>query len=417
MNILIKSATIIDKRSSLNGKTRDILIENGKISKIAARITNPNSYREIKLENLHISCGWFDTSVSFGEPGYEERETIQNGLTTAAKSGFTAVAVNSNTNPFIDSKATVDFLINSAKNSPVDLYPIASLTKGSKGTEIAELFDMQNAGAVAFGDYNKPVSNANLMKIALLYAQNFEGLILSFPQDSTIVNTGIANESEVTTSLGLKGSPALAEELQIARDLFLLEYTRGRLHIPTISTEKSVKLIKDAKKKGLNVSSSVTAHHLSLTDKELTSFDANYKTLPPLRTQKDVNALKRAVKDGTIDIITSDHNPIDIENKKLEFENALYGSIGLESLFGALTSHLLLEDIADCLSANPRHRFGLNELQIKEGEKANITLFNPETEYTFTEGHILSSSKNAAFLKKKLSGKVYGIFANNKLVL
>jgi len=415
MNVLLKSVTIIDSKSSLNGKVRDILIEKGHFSKIAAKIENSNGYKEIKLDNLHLSCGWFDTSVSFGEPGYEDRETIKNGLEVASKSGFTAVALNSNTNPYIDNKSIVDFLVNKSLHHPVSLYPIASLTKSSKGDDIAELFDMQNAGAVAFSDYKKSISNANLMKIALLYAQNFDGLIMSHPQDNSIVNKGIANEGEISTRLGLKGNPALAEELQIARDLFLLEYTGGKLHIPMISTAKATKLIKEAKKKGLNVSCSISAHHLSLTDNELLNFDARYKVTPPLRDKKDVSALLKGVKDGTIDMITSDHNPIDIENKKVEFENALDGTIGLESIFGAINNLLPLSTTIDCLSDQPRKRFGLEQLAIKEGEKVNITLFNPKFEYTFNEKNILSTSKNSLFLEKKLNGKVYGVFANNKL--
>jgi len=417
MNILLKSVTIIDRKSPFNGKIKDILIENGKFSKIANKISNVSKYKEIKLENLHISCGWFDTSVSFGEPGLEERETISNGLKTAAKSGFTAVAVNSNSNPFIDNKSIVEFLTNSAKNNLVELYPIASLTKQSKGIEIAELFDMKNSGAIAFGDYNKSIDNPNLMKIALQYAQNFDGLVLSFPQDNSITNNGIANEGHQSTKLGLKGNPALAEELQIARDIFLLEYTGGKLHIPTISTAKSVKLIKDAKKKGLNISCSVSVHHLTLTDNELATFDANFKTLPPIRTQKDVNALVKGVKDGVVDIITSDHNPIDIENKKVVFENALNGTIGLESLFGAVNTTIGLEETISCISDNPRKVFGLENLSIKVGENANITLFNPNYEYVFTESNIHSSSKNSVFLNKELKGIVYGIISNNKSVI
>ncbi len=415
MNILLRSATIIDSQSSLNRKVRDILIENGKFTKIASKIENSHNYKEIKIDNLHVSNGWFDTSVSFGEPGYEERETIKNGLNVAARSGFTSVAVNSNTYPYIDSKSIVDFLINSSLNHVVSLYPIASLTKASKGEEIAELFDMQNAGAIAFSDYKKSIGNANLMKIALLYAQNFNAMVMSYPQDDSITNNGIANEGEVSTKLGLKGNPTLAEELQIARDLFLLEYTGGKLHIPTISTAKGVKLIKAAKKKGLDVSCSVSAHHLVLTDNELHGFNSNYKMAPPLRSKEDISALKKGVNDGTIDIITSDHNPIDIEHKKVEFENALDGIIGLETLFGAVNSLLSIEKTISCISENPRRRFGLEELYIKEGEKVNITLFNPEFQYTFDENYILSTSKNTAFLGKKLKGKVYGVFANNKL--
>ena len=417
MKVLLKSATIIDEKSPFNRKVRDVLIENGKISKIASKIIPSTACKEINLDNLHISCGWFDTSVSFGEPGYEERGTIENGLKTAAKSGFTAVALNSNCDPYIDNKSTVEFLKGSDKINVVELYPIASLTKQSKGIEIAELFDMQNSGAIAFGDYNKSIRNANLMKIALQYAQNFNGLVLSFPQDDSITNNGIANENIMSTKLGLKGNPTLAEELQLARDIYLLEYTGGKLHIPTISTAKSVKLIREAKKRKLDISCSVAAHHLVLTDDELSTFDGNFKTSPPLRVQKDVNALIKGIKDGTVDMICSDHNPIDIENKKVEFENALDGTIGLESLFGALNKVIGLDLLIKCLSINPRKRFNLEEVSIKVGEKANITLFNPDIIYKFTKEHISSTSKNSAFINTELNGKAYGIFSNNKLII
>jgi dihydroorotase len=291
MTTLLKSATIIDTSSPHHNQTKDILIVNGKIIKIANSIQQESSYNTIELENLHVSCGWFDTSVSFGEPGYEERETINKGLEVASKSGFTAVAVNANTNPVIDSKSDVEFLINKASNSTTSLYPIGALTKGSEGLNMAELFDMQQSGAIAFGDYNKAIINDNLMKVALLYAQNFDGLILSFPKNNSIAGEGIVNEGVNSTRLGIKGAAALSEHMQIARDLYLLEYTGGKLHIPTISTATSVKLIKEAKKKGLQVSCSVSAHHLILTDAELEAFDSNIKVTPPLRTKNDTKAL------------------------------------------------------------------------------------------------------------------------------
>ncbi len=417
MNLLIKSAKIIDAQSPFHQKTQDLLIENGKFSNIATSIKNNKGFKEIVLKDLHISAGWFDTSVSFGEPGFEERETILNGLKVAAKSGFTAIALNANTNPLIDNKSAVEFLINKANNNAVTLYPIGNLTQQAKGVELAELFDMLNSGAVAFGDYNSSISNANLMKLALLYAQNFNGLVLSFPQNDSLANKGYANEGENSTKLGLKGNPTIAEELQISRDLFILEYTGGKLHIPTISTAKSVQLIAEAKKKGLDVSCSVSAHHLYLTDNEINNFDTNFKVTPPLRTKNDLIALKKGIKNGVIDMITSDHNPIDIEHKKVEFENAFDGTIGLESLFGAVNTVVELEQTIKCLTTKPRSRFGIKNPTIDIDKTADLTLFTPEHEYIFKEKHILSTSKNSAFIGKKLKGKAYGIFANNKLIL
>jgi dihydroorotase len=417
MNLLIKSAKIIDQNSKHHLKKCDILIENGVIIKISTKIENDKKIKEISLNNLHISNGWFDTSVSLGEPGFEERETIENGLKTAAKSGFTAVAVNPNTFPKTDNKTAVEYLKNKAYGKTTSLYPIGNLTKSGAGKDIAELYDMQNSGAIAFGDYNTSISNPNLLKIALLYAQNFNGLVLSFPKDNSIAGNGLVNEGVNSTRLGLKGTPNLAEELQIARDLFILEYTGGKLHIPTISTAGSVKLIKAAKKKGLQVSCSVAAHHVSLTDNELSNFDAKFKTNPPLRTDKDIKELLKGLQDGTIDTITSDHNPIDIEHKKVEFSNAKYGTIGLESFFGILNKTIDLETLITCVTENSRKIFGVKSATIIEGEIADITLFNPTGKKVFTEDMILSTSKNSAFLNQEIEGEVYGVFAQNKLVL
>lgn len=415
MNILIKSATIIDSKSEFHNTTQDLLIENGVITKISRSIKNPENYKEIKLDNLHISQGWFDSSVSFGEPGYEERETIENGLKTAAYSGFTSVAVNANTNPVIDSNSNITFLNSKANNNAVSLLPIGALTIGSKGEYLAELYDMSTAGAVAFYDYKKPISNPNLMKIALQYASNFDGLVCSFPQENKISGQGVMNENITSTRLGLKGIPALAEELQVARDLFLLEYTGGKLHISTISTATSVALIREAKKKKLNITCSVAIHNLYFTDDVLTDFNTNYKVLPPLRTQSDIDALIEAVKDGTIDMVTTDHNPIDIEEKKIEFDHANYGTIGLESAFGALQKIFTTKKTIDILTKG-KNRFGFEHTPINIGSSANMTLFNPDTKYTFSKKDMVSRSKNSIFENESLKGKAYGIIANNQVV-
>ncbi|GAA4951219.1 dihydroorotase [Algibacter agarivorans] len=416
MNILIKSATIIDSKSEFHNTTQDLLIENGVIVKIATTIKNPNNYQVIKLDNLHISQGWFDSSVSFGEPGFEERETIKNGLKTAAASGFTTVAVNANTNPVIDSNSDITFINSRASNNAVTLLPIGALTVGSKGEHLAELYDMNTAGAVAFYDYKQPISNPNLMKIALQYASNFNGLVCSFPQENKISGHGVMNENITSTTLGLKGIPALAEELQVARDLFLLEYTGGKLHIPTLSTATSVALVREAKKKKLDVTCSVAIHNLYFTDDVLTDFNTRYKVLPPLRTQTDVDALIEGIKDSTIDMVTTDHNPIDVEKKKIEFDFADYGTIGLESAFGALQSIFTIKKTIDLLTKG-KSRFGLENTPINVGSTINITLFNPDIKYTFSKSDIVSKSKNAIFENETLKGKVYGIISNNKIAL
>lgn len=416
MNVLIKSATIIDTKSDFHNKTQDILVENGKITNIANLIKNSKNYKEINLDNLHVSQGWFDSSVCFGEPGFEERETIENGLKTAALSGFTAVAVNANSHPVMDSGSEVEFLKSKAKDHAVSVYPIGALTMESKGKDLAELFDMQQAGAIAFNDYKHATGNANLIKLALQYASGFNGLICSYPQNDSIAGIGSMNEHITSTKLGLKGNPNLSEELQVARDLFLLEYTQGKLHIPTISTAKSVNLIREAKKKKLDVTCSVAIHNLFFTDDVIMDFDTKYKVLPPLRTQDDIDALIEGVKDGTIDMVTSDHNPLNIELKKVEFEHATYGTIGLESAFGALNTIFSTKKTIDILTRG-KERFGVTSESINIGNKLNITLFNPKINYTFSPNNVISKSKNSIFDKQTLQGFVYGIAVEKTIIL
>jgi dihydroorotase (multifunctional complex type) len=415
MKIIIRSAKIIDSKSPFHNQTVDLLIADGLIEKIGTSILDIEDTTEVKFDHLHLSQGWFDSSVSFGEPGYEDRETIANGLNVAAKSGFTAVALQPNSFPVIDNQSQVNFVKNKAAGFATELFPIGALTKASEGKDMAELFDMKKAGAVAFGDYNKSIDNANLLKIALQYVQDFDGLVITYAQDPNLKGNGVANEGIVSTRLGLKGIPALAEELQVARNLFLLEYTGGKLHIPTVSTAKTVALIKEAKAKGLQVSCSVAVHHLVLTDEKLEEFDTRFKVTPPLRNETDRTALLNAVLDGTIDMITSDHNPIDIEFKKMEFDTAKNGTIGLESAFGALLTVLPLETVIEKLTLG-KSVFGIQNNTIAEGSKANFTFFTPEGKSTFTKENILSKSKNSAFLGAEIKGTVYGILNQNKLV-
>ncbi len=416
MKTIIRSATIIDSKSPFHNKTLDILIADGCIVTLGTALANPENLPEIQLDNLHVSPGWFDSSVSLGEPGFEDRETIANGLQVAAKSGFTGIALQPNSLPVIDNQSQVHFVKSKAQGAATQLFPIGALTKESEGKDMAELFDMKNVGAIAFGDYNKSLDNANLLKIALQYTQDFDGLVIAFSQDEKIKGNGVANEGIVSTRLGLKGIPNLAEELQVARNLFLLEYTGGKLHIPTISTAKSVTLIQEAKAKGLQVSCSVAVHHLVLTDEKLEEFDTRCKVSPPLRTETDRLALIEGVKNGTIDIITSDHNPIDIEHKKMDFDTAKSGTIGLESAFGALMTVLPVEVVVEKLTA-ARITFGLEIPSIIEGAKANLSLFNPEGKSTFTAESIGSKSKNSAFIGTAMKGKVYGIVNQNQLIL
>jgi dihydroorotase len=415
-NVILKQATIIDSESKFHHKKMDITIENETITSIDKSAKNPNKLEEISLDNLHVSQGWFDSSVSFGEPGFEDRETIANGLKVAAKSGFTDVALQPNSYPIIDNQTAISFVKQKANGFATNLFPIGALTKNSEGNDLAELFDMKNAGAIAFGDYNKSMDKANIQKIALQYVQDFDGLVISFSQEKSLRGNGVMNEGVVSTQLGLKGIPAMAEEIDLIRNLSILEYTGGKMHIPTISTAKSVALIKEAKKRGLNVTCSVSVHHLTLNETVLEGFDSRFKVAPPLQIELNRKALIKGITDGTIDMITSDHNPIDIEHKKLEFDLAKNGTIGLETAFGMLQNILSTETIIEKL-VNGKTVFGLEKNTIQVGNKASLSLFNPNKESTFTKENILSKSKNSAFLGQTLKGKVYGIYNNGKLEL
>lgn len=413
MDLLIKDAVVIDPSSSFHNKKVDLKILNNLISEINETIVD-DQIQNLYLNNLHISKGWMDSSVALGEPGYEERETIANGLEVAAKSGFTNIALQPNTNPVIDNQTIVSFVQSKAFGKATTLNPIGALTKQQEGKDIAEMFDMKNAGAIAFGDYKKSVENANLLKIALQYSQDFNALILAFCNDTSIKGKGVVHEGITSTKLGLKGIPALAEEIVLARNLFLLEYTGGKMHIPTISTKKSVELIKEAKAKGLNVTCSVAIHNLVLTDEVLNEFDTRYKVNPPIRTDSHRQALINGILDGTIDCITSDHHPLDIEHKKMEFDLAKDGTIGLESAFGSLVNILSLEVIIEKLNA-AKVIFGIDNPAIEINQPASLTLFNPEGKSIFTKENILSKSQNSAFLNIEMKGEVYGIFNNGIL--
>ncbi|MHA7862824.1 dihydroorotase [Flagellimonas marinaquae] len=417
MNILLKSTKIIcPENKELHLKKRDILIKKGIIEKIGASVEAPAQVKTVEKDNLHVSLGWFDSSVCFGEPGFEERETIANGLLTAGKSGFTDIVLNPNTYPVPDTSSDVVFLKERGLGKPTKIHPLGTLTKNADGIDLAELYDMKNAGAVAFYDFKRQISNPNLLKIALLYAQNFDGLVYSFPQDGHIKGNGVVNEGEISTKLGLKGIPALAEELQIARDLFVLEYAGGKLHIPTISTSGSVKLIAEAKKKGLDVSCSVAIHNLFFSDETLVGFDTNFKVSPPLRTKSDCKALIKGVKNGTIDFVTSDHVPMDVEHKRVEFDNAKNGSLGLETAFGALNALFDLDETINLLTKG-RSRYQIEKPKLEKGAKACLTLFNPDGEHEFEAKDILSTSKNSMFVGASLKGKVYGIIHNDLTTL
>ena len=418
MNALIKSAKIIDSNSPYNGKTVDILIEKGIIQQIGKSIKNDKNYKEITFKNLHVSAGWIDMRVNFCDPGHEYKEDLTTGLKAAALGGFTEVVTMPDTNPVTDSKAGIEYLINKSKGNIVTLYPTGSLSHQCEGKEIAEMYDMYAKGAIAFTDNKKSITNPSLLNRALLYNQSFGGLIMNFPNDELLYHKGQMNEGVISTQLGLKGIPALAEELMVSRDIYLAEYCNARLHLTNISTKKSVELIAAAKKKGLRITADTNSHNLLLNETELTDFNTNYKVLPPLRTKEDINALIKGLKDGTIDVVCSDHTPEDIENKQCEFDHAAFGIINLQTSFAvcltALKDKIELESIITKLTTNPRKLLQIKQAEIKEGANANITLFNPEATTTFTKEDIVSKSKNTPFIGKELIGKVYGVINNNQ---
>ena len=416
MSILIKSAKIFDANSKFNGKTLDILIINGKIKEIAKSISDSKAKKIINEKNLCVSVGWLDTSVCFGEPGLEERETLSNGAKTAALSGFTDVILNAETDPNLDTKADINYIISKSSEFTTNIHPTGCLTKEAKSEKLADLFEMHESGAIGFYDFKKPLNNPNLLKISLQYVQGFDGLIFSFPFEKSICPEGQIHEGLISTNYGLEGIPALSEEIMLKRDLKILEYTGGKMHVPCISTKESVELIKEAKKNNVNVTCSVSINNLFFTDEKLKNFDTRFKVLPPIRSEVHRKALLKGLDEGIIDFVTSDHTPIDIDNKKTDFVNSLFGSIGLESFFGALNSLFSTEKSIDILTKN-KNVFGITENKIEEGEVANLTLFDPNYKYTFTKEHITSKSKNSCFLDSDLTGKSFGIISNNSIQL
>jgi dihydroorotase len=421
MNALIKSAKIIDSSSKFNGKTVDILIEKGIIKQIDKSIATPKNYKEISFKGLHVSNGWFDMRANFCDPGNEHKEDLNSGLEAAAKGGFTGVLVMPDTNPSADNKGGIEYIINKTKGNIVNAYPAGALSHHCEGKEISEMYDMHNAGAIAFTDNKKSIESAGLLNRALLYSQSFGGLIMNYPNNKELSQNGQINEGIISTQLGLKGIPALAEELMVSRDIYLAEYCNAKIHLTNISTKQSVKLIKEAKKKGLNITADVNSHNLLLNEEELLSFESNFKVMPPLRTKEDIKALINGLKDGSIDVICSDHTPEDIEEKQCEFDHAAFGIVNLQTSFAAantaLANKLDLSDYIEKVTTAPRAILGLKNSTIQEGEQANLTLFNPNEKWTLAKSDIISKSKNTPLIGKELTGIVIGIVNNKKIIL
>lgn len=409
MKILLKSCKIIDSQSEHHQQIKDILITDDIISKIDDSIT-VDADKIIEFENLHVSLGWFDAKVNFTDPGNEIKEDILTGLKSAELGGFTAVATTPDTYPSISNKSQINYLINKAQFSPVDIHPYGTLTENLEGKNISEYFDMKNAGAIAFTDNHKMVSGG-IMYRALLYSKNFNGKIISFPFDKTIFGKGQINESKVSVLTGLKAIPSISEYIVVERDLALAKYCDSPIHFTGISCKESVDLIRQAKADRIKVTADVYVHNLVFTDEDLLGFDTNFKVLPPLRTKLDQQALIEGVKDGTIDMVCSDHTPEDTESKEIEFGNSAFGIIGTQTLFAVLNSieGLSLEQKIELISTKPRHIFDVNLMPIRENSTANLTLFSPDKEWKLTENSLASKSKNTPFINKILKGKALGI--------
>ena len=417
--ILIKQARIIDPDSSHHQQVKDILIENDTVTKIADSIDEKDA-EIVEHPNLHISPGWFDLRANFCDPGHEEREDIESGIHAAIFGGFTGVAITPDTTPAIDNKTAIEYVYQRSEEFPVNVLPYGSLSKGLQGEELSEMYDMYQAGAVAFSHGKKAVSNAALIKLALLYAKEFAPPIHVFSTDESLAYKGQMHEGKVSTYLGLKGIPALAEEVTILRDLHLAEYAENAIHFMAISSKSGVELLRSAHKKGTPFTSDVALPNLIFTDKDLEGYDSNLKVSPPIRSASDRDELIYALNEELIQVITSDHTPVDIENKKCEFDQADFGMIGLESMFGALGNlreeGLSLDRIIKAIAINPRKVLGMDVPNVEEDSWGEFTLFDPDQTWTFRKEHIQSRSRNTPFVGKQLTGKPLGIINNNILV-
>ena len=421
MDLFLKKIKILPSGESQSFKIVDILIKDGLINKIGKDLRKPKGVEIIDFPNAHASIGWMDIGIFVGEPGFEHREDFNSVKRAAAKGGFTSLASLPNTDPVIDNKAQVEFVKNQNRNTAVIINPLGAISVGCNGQDLAELYDMHACGAVAFTDGQKPVQSSGLMLRALQYAKAFDGLMINASNDRSISSGGQINEGALSISLGLKGIPHLSEELMVQRDIELTEYADSKMHISNISTAGSVELIRKAKKKGIRISASVPIFNLLYEEKEMEDFDANFKVWPPLRTNKDRKALKKGLLDGTIDFISSNHTPLESDMKKKEFPYAAFGAIGLETLF-SLGTELLdkdfkLPDLIKLLAYKAREVLSIETPLIKEGEMANLTIFNPSEKWAYGLKEIKSKSKNTPLIDKDLVGKVYAIVNNNSLLI
>lgn len=423
-DLLIKNVKPVSQNYK-GDETMDIRIQAGKIVEIGNDLSQNDNEELHDADGVYLSPGWMDMHVHLREPGYEHKETIETGCRAAAFGGFTGVACMPNTNPPIHTRDVVEFIKKKAEPLPVEVHPIGCVSKEREGKSIAEMGDMLDGGAVAFSDDGDPVYNSGLMRVALEYSSMLGVPIINHEEDLKLSRPGHMHEGEVSTRLGLDGTPGIAEEVMIARDILLAEFTGGHVHVAHISTARAVDLVRRAKAEGIHVTTEVCAHHFDLTDEEIErqNFDTNFKMHPPLRTQKDVDAMIEGLADGTIDVICTDHAPHAIEEKEVEFIYAPNGIIGLETAWGVTVRRLLkpglmdLRDVIAKLVDNPRKILNLEIPGIAEGAEANLTLFNIDEEWTFKESHIHSKSHNSPYIGSQMTGRAEAIYNKGQFVV
>ncbi|MCX7922948.1 MAG: dihydroorotase [Clostridia bacterium] len=422
MKILIKNGYILDIKTGING-VYDILIEDGKISSIEKDLDVTN-VDLIDASGKYVLPGLVDAHCHLRDPGLEYKEDIETGTKSAAMGGFTSIACMPNTNPVIDNQAVVRYILSKAKSDGmVNVYPIGAISKGQKGEELSEIGELKFAGAVAISDDGKPVKSSSLMKKALQYASMFDITVISHCEDPDLADDGVMNEGYQSTVMGLRGIPAAAEEVMVARDLILSEYTKTPVHIAHVSTELAVDLIRNAKKRGVKVTAETCPHYFSLTEEACENYNTFAKVNPPLRTQKDVEAIIEGLKDGTIDVIATDHAPHHIDEKNVEFNLAANGMVGFETALPLAITYLVkpgiltMEQVVEKMCVNPSRILGLNKGTLEVGKGADITIVDINEEYTVDVQKFESKSKNSPFDGFKLTGKVYYTIVNGKVVV
>ena len=410
MNILIKNGHVIDPANNIDEKF-DILISEGKIAKYGkpGSISTSNA-QIVDAAGRLVVPGLIDMHVHLREPGFEYKETIVTGTDAAKAGGFTSVCCMPNTNPVNDNRSITEFILSQARNAAARVYPIGAITKGSMGEELAEMGELHKAGCVAVSDDGKPLMNAALMRRAMEYSKIFDTLIISHCEDRTLSDKGVMNEGAVSTELGLRGIPRAAEDVMTARDITLAELTGCRLHIAHVSTAGAVHLVREAKKRGIKVTAETCPHYFTLTDEAVRGYNTMAKMNPPLRTAEDVAAIKQGLKDGTIDVIATDHAPHGMDEKSGEFDTVPFGIVGLETALG-LTLKLVHEGILPMteavrkLSINPASILKLNKGSLTIGADADITLIDPKMDWTVDASLFKSKSKNTPFNGWQLKGR------------